>query len=203
MNTLIIISVAASAALILLAVVVTILDREPIQRRMKMGIDIYLKWPKQSEAEEKAQITGFSVTAGNTGYLREAYHGGPYVTRFLVREAFDDPECEAAIPAKTLKERLPGAVMLAIYREHVVYQEPTRNNVELAEALGKLFGEVKALKGQSASDYAPNAEQLRAAKELIKTRNLPPHVLAFVDFVALAERKEKETGEPCTIIASY
>lgn len=53
-----------------------------------MGIDLYAKWDGVTEAEAEAQITGFSVTAGSVGYLREAYHGGPYVTAWLAPEAF-------------------------------------------------------------------------------------------------------------------
>jgi hypothetical protein len=74
-----------------------------------MGIDIYANWRGQSEAEASAQITGFSGVAGHVGYLREAYHGGPYVTKYLVSEAFEDAEGVAAIPARTLRERLPAA----------------------------------------------------------------------------------------------
>ena len=51
------------------------------------------------------------------GYLRENYHGGLYVTRYLVREAFEAEKHEVAIPAAVLRERLPAAVMLAIYRD--------------------------------------------------------------------------------------
>lgn len=53
-----------------------------------MGIDIYAKWDGKTEAEYEAQITGFDTTAGSAGYLREAYHGGPYVTNWLMPEAF-------------------------------------------------------------------------------------------------------------------
>ena len=65
-------------------------------------------WKKVSEAYDAM----FAV-----GYLRENYHGGPYVTRYLVREAFEAEEHEVAIPAAVLRERLPAAVMLAIYRD--------------------------------------------------------------------------------------
>lgn len=88
-----------------------------------MGIDIYMKWRKQSKKEADAQCTGFCVEAGHVGYLREAYHGAPYVTRHLVREAFDPPY-EAKIPAETLRARLPEAIKLAIERLRVVYKVP-------------------------------------------------------------------------------
>src|SRR5262245_61512376 len=86
-----------------------------------MGIDIYARWNGQNTAEQDAQITGFSIEAGAVGYLREAYHGGPYVTKYLVSEAFDAPEGEAAIGAQTLRERLPAAVLMHMYREHRLY----------------------------------------------------------------------------------
>jgi hypothetical protein len=88
-----------------------------------MGIDIYAEWADQTEAEEAAQITGFSIEHGCVGYLREAYHGAPYVTKYLVAEAFDSATGEAEIPASVLRERLPAAVLMSMYREHKVYGE--------------------------------------------------------------------------------
>ena len=29
---------------------------------------------------------GFDITAGDKGYLREAYHGSPYATHYLLKE---------------------------------------------------------------------------------------------------------------------
>ena len=74
-----------------------------------------------TEAEDEAQITGFSIEHGHVGYLREAYHGAPYVTRYLVSEAFDSATSEAAISAATMRARLPAAVLMSMYREHKVY----------------------------------------------------------------------------------
>lgn len=86
-----------------------------------MGIDIYTQWKGQTKKEAKAQVTGFSVVHGHAGYLREAYHGGPYATRYLVPEAFDSPNGEAQIPASVLRERLPETIKLAKEREQKVY----------------------------------------------------------------------------------
>ena len=56
-----------------------------------MGIDVYLKWDKMNDEDHKAQLgKGFQTNIGNTGYLREAYHGEPYATQMLVPEAFDE-----------------------------------------------------------------------------------------------------------------
>ena len=112
-----------------------------------MGIDIYMRWDKQTEEEKQGQYTGFDIQSGNVGYLREAYHGSPYVTRFLVKEAFSDdaPEEGATISADVLRERLPEAVKLHIQRQKDVYKEdvnwesPSSESfiafVELAERL--------------------------------------------------------------------
>jgi len=124
-----------------------------------MGIDIYMVWEGMTKEQKEAQITGFCATAGGVGYLREAYHGSPYVTKFLVAEAFQAPKCEAQIPAKVLRERLPEAMRLAIQRAKRIYRE------DLTE--------------QS------------------------PEVSTFADFVELAERRERETGKPVTILASW
>ena len=86
-----------------------------------MGIDIYAEWKGQTEEEEEAQCTGFSVEDGHVGYLREAYHGAPYATHYLVAEAFDSTDGEAQIPASVLRERLPETIRLAKERQRIVY----------------------------------------------------------------------------------
>jgi hypothetical protein len=126
-----------------------------------MGIDIYAKWKGQTEEESAAQLTGFSVEHGHVGYLREAYHGAPYATEYLVAEAFDSPKGQVQIPAQVLRKRLPETIQLAKQRERMVYKR----------------------KGRIADD--------------------DPIIKSFSDFVELCERKERETGGPVTIIASY
>jgi hypothetical protein len=101
-----------------------------------MGIDIYLKWPEQSVEDAKKQITGFAIDAGDRGYLREAYHGGPYATETLLPETWDDskyvslgtdpqyPEEEVrGVPYKaaTLRERLPAALDTCRERSRQTY----------------------------------------------------------------------------------
>ena len=55
-----------------------------------MGIDVYLKWNEMKDEDHKAQLgKGFQTDIGDTGYLREAYHGSPYATQMLVPEAFE------------------------------------------------------------------------------------------------------------------
>ncbi len=123
-----------------------------------MGIDIYAQWEGMTAAEENAQITGFSVEHGHVGYLREAYHGEPYATKYLVAEAFEHGR--AAIDAATLQQRLPVALELAEKREREVYEVTDAADIE------------RVLK-------------------------------SYRDFVALCARKQRETGHPCLIIASY
>jgi len=123
-----------------------------------MGIDIYARWHGQTRDEIQAQAEAlFTIDAGGIGYLREAYHGAPYATKYLCAEAFK--EGEAQIRAAVLRERLPHTLDLAERRERALYN-----------ADAKAVEEVKQ---------------------------------SFRDFVSLCERKEKETGEPARIIASY
>lgn len=119
-----------------------------------MGIDIYMRWKGQTEAEKQAQYTGFSTLAGNVGYLREAYHGGPYATKYLVKEAFDESD-GAKIQSKVLHDRLPETIKIVADRERK------------------------------------------------KSSDTSGAIKSFVDFVKLAESKEKETGEPVTVVASW
>lgn len=167
-----------------------------------MGIDVYLQWDGQTEAEKHAQITGFSITSGDVGYLREAYHGGPYVTQYLVEEAEGESDA-VEIPAAILRERLPTAVMIALYRNHVVYEQEGDPSIISLDGGLNLFEAVEAAlkeaSNREALDIKFNEEQLRHTRELIASRNLPDYALSFVDFVILAEKKEAETGKPCSV----
>ena len=125
-----------------------------------MGIDIYAEWPHQTKKEKENQYTGFSTIHGHVGYLREAYHGEPYMTHFLLKEAFDSKTAKAKISAETLRKRLPKALKIAEKRENKVYECTDKKMI----------------------------------KEIQKS---------ITDFVELCEEKEKKTGKPCTIIASY
>jgi hypothetical protein len=82
-------------------------------KEMTMGIDIYATWDGMTSAERELPLDYiWSIAAGHLGYLREAYHGGPYVTHFLCQESFAQPD-GAAISAATLRQRLPRACQLA------------------------------------------------------------------------------------------
>ena len=124
-----------------------------------MGIDIYARWKGMTKKEEEKQATGFSIHHGHVGYLREAYHGEPYATMELCKEAFSDETNKVEIPAEVLKQRLPKVLQLARERETKIY------------------------KGNELDVW--NAQK------------------SFIDFVKLCEAKEKKTGKPCTITASY
>lgn len=150
-----------------------------------MGIDIYMKpntLDDQGGVGYSDEAHGFDTTAGHQGYLREAYHGGPYVTEVLVPEAFawtrwlyedcpvqpeDWPEelhmmfsAGAPIRAATLRERLP----------------------EARDAFERRIAKV----------YPDTDPELKAQQWQ-----------AFVNFVELAERIEAATGEPVQVYASY
>jgi hypothetical protein len=156
----------------------------------------------------------------SVGYLRESYHGGPYVTRFLVKEAFEAKSAKAKIKAAKLKERLPAAVLLAIYRDHTVYGEALKSPGELildekdggtqiTETLLGIFapgGPVdQARSGQTEAEIVARItpEQRAAAEALIAKRDLPRCALDYVEFVAQCAAHEAEQGKPCTIHASY
>ncbi len=134
--------------------------REGVSPQFTMGIAIYARWKGQTDAEEAAQYAGFSVLHGHVGYLREAYHGEPYATRYLVHEAFEQPDGKAQIPAAVLRERLAHTLALVAVREQVVYDE-----------------------------HDPEA--------ILEVQQ------SFERFVELCEQKERATGEPVIIIASY
>jgi hypothetical protein len=168
-----------------------------------MGIDIYLKWKDMNEEDQGAQLTGFCTTAGNVGYLRESYHGGPYATKILVREAFEAEKCEAEIPAAVMRERLT----------HVT--EPALG-CDGGHVVAEMFIKMMAAAGKEITPQAPRSGHTSpmSVEEAVRERcaKLYPDdgaeyaeqvVQSFRDFVALAEKKEAETGHPCTVYASY
>lgn len=167
-----------------------------------MGIDIYLEWDGMEEEEKSAQDTGFSITAGAAGYLREAYHGGPYATRILVREAFEAEDCRAQIPAAIMRERLT----------HIT--EPARNGTghKLAAQLLEILNETGAEITHGGTIQSDTTRPM-TVEEAVRERQKRLYgeradtaervVKSFYDFVALAEEKEDQTGKFCTVYASY
>ena len=94
-----------------------------------MGIQIFAGWKGQTEAEVMAQYASAFCGDGRIGYLREAYHGEPYATKYLCREAFESPTGRAKISATTLKERLPETLLLAEERAREVYGMTERDEI--------------------------------------------------------------------------
>jgi hypothetical protein len=84
-----------------------------------LGIDIYLEWKGMTKGEREQQYKGFSLAYGYVGYLREAYHGEPYATKYFVEEAFEGP---TQIKASTLKERLPRTLKIIEKRYKELYE---------------------------------------------------------------------------------
>lgn len=177
-----------------------------------MGIDVYLSWDGKTEEEQQAQYTGFSTVAGNAGYLREAYHGSPYATHALFpRDYWEITQEEADAGGKLadialLKSRLAQTVMVAAYRNAMLYQQGTDpayvDLADLTEKLQKIFVAVDEGRGDTddlISRITP--EQLSQAQALIEQRKLPGYALSFVDFVALAETKAAEGKNPRVYIS--
>jgi hypothetical protein len=117
-----------------------------------MGIDIYAEWREQTDSERAAQVSEWlSTNSGEVGYLREAYHGEPYATRFLFAEAFDSETGSARIPAAQLRENLEKALELVEERARKIYdatdeeveeeKQSFRNFVALCERVEKETGE--------------------------------------------------------------
>lgn len=115
-----------------------------------MGIDIYLKWTGQTEEEKDAQITGFDITAGRVGYLREAYHGEPYATRILVPEAFEEIAMYVEgyeYQATTLRERLAEtlAAVEERYRGSEIVEPAKQSYIDFVELAEKKEAEGKRI----------------------------------------------------------
>lgn len=168
-----------------------------------MGIDIYLNWDGMNETDIAAQATGFDTTAGHTGYLRESYHGGPYATKMLVREAFESETFRAEIPAATMRERLThvtepargcdgGHQTAAVFMQLMQFAGVRFEGGPMTSGVTEPMTVEEAIRTRCGTLYPDSGEEY--AEQVVKS---------FRDFVALAEQKEKETGKPCTVYASY
>jgi len=138
-----------------------------------MGIDCYNQTAQDLNGNDSGQ--GFDITAGDKGYLREAYHGNPYGTMHLLSECFEIDDIytnlsgqdegvaydiKVFIPAKLLRKRLPQTLEIVKERYLKVYKEATDEDIKEAQK-------------------------------------------SFIDFVELAEKIEKKEGKPCEFYASF
>lgn len=149
-----------------------------------MGIDIYMSWDGMTDDEKQAQYTGFDATAGSVGYLREAYHGGPYATKTLVPEAFEWTEeiGDLMSYAKTAGSELPDDLLDLITRGVPMSAETLQNRLgstvlRARERIDKLYPEIDP-------DLADEV------------------VSSFISFVDLALAKQAE-GKGIYVYASY
>jgi hypothetical protein len=167
-----------------------------------MGIDIYLEWDGMEEEEKSAQATGFSTTSGHVGYLREAYHGGPYATRILVREAFEADDCRAQIPAAVMRERLTRVTEPAMTGDG---HKLAAMFLDMVQSTGAKVAEGGNIRSDTTRPMTvEEAVRERQARLYGEQSDLADRVVeSFQNFVTLAEEKEKKTGKPCTVYASY
>ena len=187
-----------------------------------MGIDMYMRWKGMDSSDTDAQFA--LEGGGSVGYLRESYHGGPYATQIIAPECWSG-EQEQRIPAKTLASRAPHAVVAALIRDATIYHDQLSRDIlcevgiepdaprperggqvvtidddldhHLGDFIATLFG---AAREQVAVPH-PSLEQAARLFDLIIERK--PHAGHVLAFIALAVKKEQETGEPVTIISSY
>ncbi|WP_353208439.1 hypothetical protein [Sphingorhabdus sp.] len=192
-------------------------------KEQTVGIDIYLEWEGKDKQAKDDQLVGFSTTSGHVGYLREAYNGGPYATHILVKEAFESEDCRAEIPAAVMRARLtntstaakncnvghamaalmqklftgagasklptdPGDVM-AYLQEHIAASD---NGLDVPESVTPDTSVEEAVRSRCLALYPEDGEEY--AQDVMQS---------FRDFVELAARRERETGKPCTVYASY
>jgi hypothetical protein len=182
-----------------------------------MGIDVYLKWDGQTEEEKQAQLTGCSIVHGHKGYLREAYHGGPYATRVLFRGIdleHEDADGYVPVTAKQLEDNIKEAVFCTLIRELKVYGSQRQPAVvDIKETVGDqeqetveeviqamapmILGRLKEAMNQPLSwlDDIPEEMRQPAIMQMVlwaKHGWLPDFAQSFVDFVMLAKRKEAE-----------
>jgi hypothetical protein len=182
-----------------------------------VGIDVFLQWPgqeKEQTADDAFQM--HSTTDGHVGYLREAYHGEPYATKILVREAFESENCIADIPAAVMRERLtkPTAAAGRTDGERLAYvlQKCGPLKPDDLENLDEFLAKKNIV--QVIGDMPEEDKTHLSVEEAILLRCIMHYradgpdyaqavIQSFRDFVDLADRKEKIHGKPCSVFAWY
>lgn len=174
-----------------------------------MGIDIYASWHGMTYKERKAQYTGFRTDAGSVGYLREAYHGGTYVTRYLVEEAFDVQEVECICDQNAIALKLK--VMDRLGEDANIPKE----QVQEARVAIRHDGEdpdCVACRGVPIDSTTLLARlpttlwmAVKREREVYGNETTVDEypALAYTEFVALAVDKQRQTGHPIRVVASY
>ncbi len=144
-----------------------------------MGIDIYLDWDDMTGEERAARLTGFNVEADAVGYLREAYHGGPYGTEVLMPEAF-----------AVVHEGIKFGTYTSPQTGHAMGVSDYGVQIPAHVLVGRLEATAGAV--------------ITRQREVYNTESGPddPVVQSFVDFVKLVSRLETEGRNP-RITASY
>lgn len=179
-----------------------------------MGIDIFLSWKGMKKKDKQRQAEAIHrIDGGNVGYLREAYRGGPYPSKILVREAFEAPKCEAKIPASLLRHRLthvtePAVAGDAAHAISMIMQELARRAKS-----GQMPVDGEVIKIDASAEARGRTEPMTVEEAIRKrcqivypdmtAKDIEILLASYAAFVELAEQKEKETGKPCTIHASY
>lgn len=79
-----------------------------------MGTDCYLKWDKMTKAEEKKQVTGFSIDAGGSGYIRASI--GMVNENALLRVIFPEEYWNAPKPKSYDFIRSYGLLSICLQR---------------------------------------------------------------------------------------
>lgn len=149
-----------------------------------MGIDIYMTWDDMTADDVENQFTGFDTTAGDVGYLREAYHGGPYATEVLVPEAFTWTEKygELMETAEMAGQALPPLLSDMLTRGVPMSAEVLEDRLQAA---------MDACRARYAALYPDAPEE-----------HVQEAVASYVSFVGLARRLQDD-GKGVYVYASY
>lgn len=175
-----------------------------------MGIDIFLEWPDKEQTQDDAPEI-WSQTQGHVGYLRESYKGEPYATKFLVREAFEAKNYRAKIPAAVMRKRLTERTKPFGRLPAEAVAKALEKQVAKTGRIAPLRSAVLQLEWEELNAQPPvppmsveEAVCLRFARiGAPADESLEDILQSFRDFVELAERKEKEMGEPCIVYADF
>jgi hypothetical protein len=159
-----------------------------------MGIDAYLRYRGQPYSEHEQQFTGWKMDQGSVGYLREAYHGGPYATRVLLVEGFEERHtCNEHTNPKDCYEHIDSR-----------YKEPYAIHEDGSPCHCRFVGAAipaTTIAGRLEEAAGTVIERFKTVyDEEIGTDS--EYVRAYMDFASLALKWESE-GKELLIYVSY
>lgn len=155
-----------------------------------MGIDVYMKWNKQTKAEHDKQITGFNITCGKFGYLRASYG---MTTECAILERIFPPEYWKCKKVR-FDFRKGSATILDLLTGYIqgekIHSDTLKEKTKVYDLMKSVF---------SGQDWEIQEPKLESEEEKIYWRKV--WAKSLIEFFRLGIEKQDEGKNPAVYIS--